>query len=88
MVVTGAWPGFDGARLLADAQRLCGPRSDSGTARGKPPFERYVFLLRAVDDGQGGLEHRASTALMAPRARPAARRHAPAATPATCACWA
>ena len=33
----------------------------------KPPFERYVFMLNAVDDGYGGLEHRASTALIAAR---------------------
>ena len=41
----------------------------------KPPFERYVFLHNLVDDGHGGLEHRASTALISPRrdmpARPA-----------------
>ena len=34
---------------------------------GKAPFDRYLFLLNAVDDGRGGLEHRASTALVAPR---------------------
>ena len=34
---------------------------------GRPPFERYVFLLNAVEEGHGGLEHRASTALIAPR---------------------
>ena len=67
-VVAGAWPGFDGARLLRDTQRICeehirmwhGPRS-------KPPYRRYVFMLNAVDDGYGGLEHRASTALIAAR---------------------
>ncbi|MCK7499210.1 MAG: hypothetical protein MZW92_58590 [Comamonadaceae bacterium] len=31
-----------------------------------------MFLLHAADDGYGGLEHRASTALIAARARPAA----------------
>jgi predicted metalloprotease with PDZ domain len=34
---------------------------------GRPPFRRYVFLLNAVDEGYGGLEHRASTALIAGR---------------------
>ncbi len=75
-VVAGALPDFDGDRLLADATRICertigfwhGPG-------GRPPFERYVFLLNALDDGRGGLEHRSSTALVAPRrdlpARPA-----------------
>ena len=70
-VVAGAWPGFDGARLLADTRRICdaeiafwhGPNARALDV----PFERYVFLLNAVDEGQGGLEHRASTALIAPR---------------------
>jgi predicted metalloprotease with PDZ domain len=34
---------------------------------GKPPLERYVFMLNAVDDGYGGLEHRNSTALICAR---------------------
>jgi predicted metalloprotease with PDZ domain len=67
-VVAGAWPGFDGERLLRDSRRICEEhiRFWHG-ARGKPPFERYVFMLNAVDDGYGGLEHRASTALIAAR---------------------
>ena len=69
MVVAGALPGFDGARLLADAQRICTTQiafwhAEAGSA---PPFDRYVFLLNAVEDGYGGLEHRASTALIATR---------------------
>jgi predicted metalloprotease with PDZ domain len=32
-----------------------------------PPFGHYVFMLNAVDEGYGGLEHRASTALIAAR---------------------
>ncbi|HOM12997.1 MAG TPA: PDZ domain-containing protein [Rubrivivax sp.] len=70
-VVDGAWPGFDGARLLADARRLCEAQIGFWHGRGKPPFARYVFLLNAVDDGYGGLEHRASTALIC------ARKHLP-----------
>ena len=31
------------------------------------PFDRYLFLLNALEDGRGGLEHRASTALVAAR---------------------
>jgi predicted metalloprotease with PDZ domain len=68
LVVAGAFPDFDGAALLADAKRICeteiafwhGPG-------GKAPFDRYLFLLNAIDEGRGGLEHRASTALVAPR---------------------
>ncbi|MEF7614762.1 PDZ domain-containing protein [Aquincola sp. MAHUQ-54] len=67
-VVAGAWPGFDGERLLADTRRLCEAQiAFWHGARGKPPYERYVFMLNAVDDGYGGLEHRASTALIAAR---------------------
>ncbi|OZA97896.1 MAG: peptidase M61 [Polaromonas sp. 39-63-203] len=32
-----------------------------------PPFARYLFMLNAVDDGYGGLEHRNSTALICNR---------------------
>ena len=69
IVVAGALPGFDGDRLLADAQRICSAQiafwhGDDGSA---PPFGHYLFLLNAVDDGYGGLEHRASTALIAAR---------------------
>lgn len=64
IVVAGAWPSFDGARLLADVQRIC--EAQVAFWRGAP-FERYSFLLWAVDDGHGGLEHRASTALICAR---------------------
>jgi predicted metalloprotease with PDZ domain len=66
-VVAGAWPGFDGARLLADAQRLCEHVVSLWHGAGEPPFQRYVFMLNASESGYGGLEHRASTALIAPR---------------------
>ena len=64
IVVAGAWPGFDGERLLADVQRICEAQI---AFWGEAPFERYSFLLWAVDDGHGGLEHRASTALICAR---------------------
>jgi predicted metalloprotease with PDZ domain len=66
-VVEGALPSFDGARLLADAKRICDAQIAFWHGRKAPPFERYVFMLNAVDDGYGGLEHRASTALVASR---------------------
>jgi predicted metalloprotease with PDZ domain len=65
--VSGAWPSFDGERLLADACRICSTQIRFWHGRGKPPFARYVFLLHAADDAHGGLEHRASTALSAAR---------------------
>ena len=69
LVVAGALPGFDGARLLADTRRICEAQIAfwHGPSRSRPPFGRYVFLLNAVEDGYGGLEHRASTALIAAR---------------------
>ncbi len=67
LVVAGALPDFDAQRLLADAQRICETAITFWHTGGKPPFERYVFMLNAVDDGYGGLEHRASTALIAAR---------------------
>ena len=68
-VVGGAWPGFDGERLLADTRRICETQIAfwHGKRDPRPPFERYLFLLQAADDGQGGLEHRASTALVCAR---------------------
>jgi predicted metalloprotease with PDZ domain len=66
-VVAGALPDFDGQRLLADAQRICETAISFWHTGGKPPFTRYVFMLNAMDDGYGGLEHRASTALVAAR---------------------
>jgi predicted metalloprotease with PDZ domain len=64
IVVAGAWPSFDGERLLADVQRICEAQI---AFWGGAPFDRYSFLLWAVDDGHGGLEHRASTALICAR---------------------
>jgi predicted metalloprotease with PDZ domain len=69
VVVAGAWPGFDGERLIGDAKKICETQIAfwHGGDKPKPPFDRYLFLLNTVDDGYGGLEHRASTALIAKR---------------------
>ncbi|MDR0458836.1 MAG: peptidase M61, partial [Burkholderiaceae bacterium] len=64
-VVAGAPDTFDGQRLLADAQAIC--TAAIGFWPGKTPFKRYLFLLNAVEDNCGGLEHRASTALICAR---------------------
>ena len=70
-VVSGALPTFDGARLLADTQKICEAEirfwHESGGKVKKPPFANYLFMLNAVDDGYGGLEHRNSTALICKR---------------------
>ncbi|HZV92861.1 MAG TPA: PDZ domain-containing protein, partial [Caldimonas sp.] len=67
LVVAGALPDFDPARLQADIARVCETEIAFWHGTGRPPFDRYLFLLNAVDEGRGGLEHRASTALVCPR---------------------
>ena len=71
-VVAGALPSLDGERLLADTQKICEAEirfwhGNGAQAGRKAPHKNYVFLLNAVDDGYGGLEHRNSTALICGR---------------------
>ena len=73
-VVAGAPPSFDGARLLADTKAICEAAigfwhsSQTGSRAANPaPHASYLFMLNAVDDGYGGLEHRNSTALICKR---------------------
>ncbi|MBK5206844.1 MAG: M61 family metallopeptidase, partial [Polaromonas sp.] len=67
LVVAGAAPSFDGARLLADTRKICETEIGFWHGNKKPPFKNYLFMLNAVDEGHGGLEHRNSTALICPR---------------------
>ncbi len=56
----------DMARLTADLERICAWQV---ALFGAPaPMDYYAFLTMIVGDGYGGLEHRASTALLASRA--------------------
>ena len=81
-VVAGAPPSFDGAQLLADTRKICeaeirfwhgeDTKIDSSPRKlhkgqSPIPFTNYLFLLNAVGDGYGGLEHRNSTALICTR---------------------
>jgi predicted metalloprotease with PDZ domain len=67
-VVAGATATFDGSKLLADTQKICETEMAFWHGKSaKPPFKNYVFMLNAVDDGYGGLEHRNSTALICNR---------------------
>ena len=64
MAITGRHD-CDPERLAADLKRVC-----EWQIRffGEPaPMPRYVFLVTAVDEAYGGLEHRASTALACAR---------------------
>ena len=76
MAWTGVLPRFDADRVNADVARLCaaqirffGERPGRPKAKAKvgAPFDRYVFLTTVSGDGYGGLEHRASTALLCAR---------------------
>jgi predicted metalloprotease with PDZ domain len=81
-VVAGAPPSFDGAKLLADTKAICeeeirfwhgqNVKNDSGLRhknglKSPIPYANYVFMLNAMADGYGGLEHRNSTALICKR---------------------
>ena len=67
IVVAGASESFDGARLVEDVQKICETQIRFWHDRKRPPHKSYLFMLNAVDDGYGGLEHRSSTALIASR---------------------
>ena len=81
-VVAGAPPSFDGAKLLADTQAICEEEirfwhgndiKNNSASRNKNggqspiPYKNYVFMLNAMADGYGGLEHCNSTALICKR---------------------
>ena len=68
VVISGGVPRLDMPRLCSDLQRICEAQIalfEPETRRA--PMSRYVFMTMAVTDGYGGLEHRASTALIAKR---------------------
>lgn len=67
LVVAGTTAGFDADRFAADVQRICEHQIRFWHERRRPPFKSYLFMLNAVDDGYGGLEHRNSTALICSR---------------------
>ncbi|MDX5444971.1 MAG: M61 family metallopeptidase [Zoogloeaceae bacterium] len=63
-VITGRHD-CDLKRLTTDLEKICDWQIE---LFGKPaPVDRYVFMTMIVGDGYGGLEHRASTALLASR---------------------
>lgn len=52
-------------RLTTDLQRIC--ETHIGLFGELPPMERYLFLVTAVGDAYGGLEHRSSCSLICRR---------------------
>ncbi len=68
IVISGRVVNLDAERLAADLKRICEAQIALFEPRTKrAPVERYVFMTQAVSDGYGGLEHRASTALICNR---------------------
>lgn len=69
IVITGQVPNPDLARLAADLKKVCETQIAFFEPESKrAPMPHYVFMTLAVGDGYGGLEHRASTALICARA--------------------
>lgn len=69
MVFTGRVPNLDLQRLGADLQKICEAQISLFEPKThRAPVDRYVFMTMVVGDGYGGLEHRASTALICSRA--------------------
>jgi predicted metalloprotease with PDZ domain len=55
-------------RLASDLQRVCQAQTELFGAPGSAaPIEAYLFQLLVLDEGYGGLEHRASTSLVCSR---------------------
>ncbi|MGF6412619.1 M61 family metallopeptidase [Paraburkholderia sp. MM5482-R1] len=68
VVIGGRVTGLDMERLCKDLKRICEAQIALFEPKSKKaPVERYVFMTQAVTDGYGGLEHRASTALICNR---------------------
>jgi len=64
IVLTGACH-FDEERVKRDLRVIC---ESQIRFFGEPaPMQRYVFMVMVVNEGYGGLEHRASTALLVTR---------------------
>ena len=65
IVLTGRFE-CDSARLAADLKKIC--EHHIRFFGEPPPMDYYLFQVMVVGEGYGGLEHRASTSLVASRA--------------------
>ncbi len=52
---------LDEARLIADLTKIC---AEHAALFGELPIDRYLFLVMALGEGYGGLEHRYCTSLI------------------------
>ncbi len=64
-IVLWGEPQLDEKKLVADLTKIV--ETEAAMFGGKLPMTRYVFFLYASDKARGGLEHKASTALIYPR---------------------
>lgn len=64
-VLAGRYRKIDSKRLARDVKKIC--EYQIGLFGEPAPFKRYVFMTMVTGDSYGGLEHRASTALMCSR---------------------
>lgn len=64
-VLAGRCDHVDTRRLARDVKKIC--EYQIGLFGLPAPMQRYVFMTMVTGDGYGGLEHRASTALMCSR---------------------
>jgi predicted metalloprotease with PDZ domain len=68
MAIQGCNHIVDSKRLAEDLQAICSSTIELFEPKTKrAPFEEYLFLVNAVLNGYGGLEHRNSTALLCRR---------------------
>lgn len=68
MAIQGCAHPIDTARLADDLKAICNSTIDLFEPKShRAPFKRYLFLVNAVLNGYGGLEHRNSTALLCRR---------------------
>lgn len=68
MAIQGCIHPIDTARLASDLQAICSSTINLFEPKTKrAPFTNYLFLVNAVLNGYGGLEHRNSTALLCRR---------------------
>jgi len=71
-VITGHYPNLDLERIAQDTRKICETQiaffePETLRAAFLDCATKYVFMLTVTHNGYGGLEHRASTALMYPR---------------------
>jgi predicted metalloprotease with PDZ domain len=69
MVIQGLLDGVDERQLSKDLKAICEAHiSFFEPEKPRAPFKEYCFIVNAVGDGYGGLEHRNSTVLLCKRA--------------------